>query len=164
MSYALGNCQNRPHLKTCLTALGSHSPLCLESKSFHLRTQFATTPDHSADPPCASPTGKEQYQFKRDRSASPQGRLGRMLHMRLFVFVQGSKFERLASERTPASDIGSSTKLEAVVEQVTKRQQVIVELKEALLNEKTLASPRVATGYRVRNAVVTITYSKQYDN
>ncbi|KAL9668153.1 hypothetical protein QQ045_002528 [Rhodiola kirilowii] len=40
--------------------------------------------------------------------------------------VQGSKFERMASERTPASDIGSSTKLEAVVEQVTelKNQQV----------------------------------------
>ncbi|KAL9673793.1 hypothetical protein QQ045_030055 [Rhodiola kirilowii] len=37
-----------------------------------------------------------------------------------------NEFERLASERAPASNIGSSTKLEAVVEQVMelKNQQV----------------------------------------
>ncbi|KAL9675608.1 hypothetical protein QQ045_003810 [Rhodiola kirilowii] len=68
------------------------------------------------------------------------------------VFVKGQKlFERLASQRIPASNIGSSTKLEVVIEQVTelknqqvqmlqfleKQQQIIVELKEALLNANT---------------------------
>ncbi|CAM8987065.1 unnamed protein product [Rhodiola kirilowii] len=65
-------------------------PLCLESTSFQLRTQFATTPDQLADPPCSSLTG-EMLAIKMDGKDRMKKRPEMFFLMRISIALSSRK-------------------------------------------------------------------------